>query len=251
MIVGISGKLGSGKDTVASMLRYAIFKKNHPESKIVWTPELNMSRITDWRIKRFADKLKDMVCMMIGCTRETLEDREFKEKELGSEWWYFRGTSISGPPTLIPYLGNEEYATGEILSTFVLIKMTPRLLMQLLGTECGRQILHPNVWVNALMADYVHSGENIEDTYDMNYIKWLIPDTRFPNEAEAIKARKGILIRVERPRGAGLVTVPNFKPHPSETALDDYTDWDFQIANTGTLEDLLQKVESIVEKLEI
>ena len=36
-----------------------------------------------------------------------------------------------------------------------LVKLTPRKLLQLLGTDCGRDIIHPNIWVNALFADYV------------------------------------------------------------------------------------------------
>jgi hypothetical protein len=39
-----------------------------------------------FEIKKYADKLKDFVCILIGCTREQLEDQEFKEKELGEEW---------------------------------------------------------------------------------------------------------------------------------------------------------------------
>ena len=41
---------------------------------------------SNYQIKKFADKLKDIACLLIGCTREQLEDREFKEKELGEEW---------------------------------------------------------------------------------------------------------------------------------------------------------------------
>lgn len=33
---------------------------------------------SEYKIKKFADKLKDIVCILIGCTREQLEDSKFK-----------------------------------------------------------------------------------------------------------------------------------------------------------------------------
>jgi hypothetical protein len=46
-------------------------------------------------IKKFADKLKDMVCVLLSCTREKLEDREFKNTPLGEHWrkWYYTAES--------------------------------------------------------------------------------------------------------------------------------------------------------------
>ena len=63
MIIGISGKALSGKDTVANIIQWLILKE-----------------------EKDADKLKDMVCLLLGCTREQLEDPKFKESTLGEEW---------------------------------------------------------------------------------------------------------------------------------------------------------------------
>ena len=106
--------------------------------------------------------------------------------------------------------------------------MTVRDFLQKLGTDAVRDGLHSNAWVNALMADYTNES------------KWVITDTRFPNEAEAIRKKDGILIRVERP---GVKPINN---HPSETGLDDYT-FDHVIKNNGSIEDLLLKVKSILQ----
>ncbi len=95
MIIGISGKINSGKDTVAQIWQWLDSKSELPY--IDWIKENiyngydigGLSMYQDegsWKIKKFADKLKDIVCILIGCTREQLEDREFKEKELGEEW---------------------------------------------------------------------------------------------------------------------------------------------------------------------
>ena len=106
--------------------------------------------------------------------------------------------------------------------------MTVRDFLQKLGTDAVRNGLHTNAWVNALIADYTNES------------KWVITDTRFPNEAEAIRKKDGILIRVERP---GVKPINN---HPSETGLDDYT-FDHVIKNNGSIEDLLLKVKSILQ----
>lgn len=163
--------------------------------------------------------------------------------------------------------------------------MTPRLLMQLLGTECGRHIIHPNVWINALFADYKPTGE-FNHIHDATiYPNWIITDVRFPNEVKAIKERDGIVIRINRLNychtdkdvknmlieiGYRYFDTEDFSEdainegfkyskdaqkwyfdedkednHSSETALDNYTDWDYIIDNNGTIEDLVNKVKEL------
>jgi hypothetical protein len=93
-----------------------------------------------------------------------------------------------------------------------------RGLLQRVGTDAGRNHLGDNVWVDAAFAD-IGEGENV-----------VFTDCRFPNEASAIKARGGQLIRVTR-EGYGPVN-----GHISEVALDGHTfDWYFY--NSATKED--------------
>jgi hypothetical protein len=66
---------------------------------------------------------------------------------------------------------------------------------------------------------------------------WIIPDVRFLNEAEAIKERGGIIIRVDRGSPAN--------SHKSETILDNYR-FDFIISNNGTIDELSDVVKSIL-----
>lgn len=88
MIIAISGKIKSGKDTVARMLQFLDWKERHDNS--ITYPEFHAHYHRqydgDWQIKRFADPIKDIVCMLIGCSRAQLEDQEFKQKPLGEEW---------------------------------------------------------------------------------------------------------------------------------------------------------------------
>ncbi|AVD99275.1 deoxynucleoside monophosphate kinase [Streptomyces phage BillNye] len=83
-----------------------------------------------------------------------------------------------------------------------------RDLLQRLGTECGRELISQNIWVDATF-----------NRMDPNF-NYVISDMRFPNEASAILARGGHLLRIERP-GVGPAN-----GHKSETALDD---WDLDV----------------------
>ena len=250
-IISISGKIGAGKDEVARIIQRAT---NY-----------------HFEIRRFADNLKDMVCILINCSREQLENRQFKEKELGEEWWYFEDISVNiKKGSIYDYNTNREKESSEY---YKLVKPTPRLLMQLLGTECGRQILHPNVWVNSLMSEHKPALEHQKDLFDVpeveipdvnqttwikeQYPNWIIPDTRFPNELKAIKDRGGITIRVNRPdfvenalTGEKFPVKVHRNEHPSETALDN-AEFDYVIENSGTISDLEEKVLEILRKEKI
>ena len=209
MIIGINGKIGSGKDTVGSIIQELCLEYNGPE----------------WKIKKFAGKLKQTASLLTGIPVEKFEDQEFKKTNLSDEWSSLQQSGRSK----------------------VWLPMTVRELLQKLGTEAMREGLHTNVWVNALFADYVPNwkfeGEGIEiDDVSLikDYPNWIITDMRFPNEMEAVVAKGGITIRVVR-QGTILGT------HPSETALDGHT-MHYEIINNGTIEDLIEKVRTILIK---
>ncbi len=216
MIIGLSGRAGVGKNLVANIIQYWLWKskvESALNTSIHYTLKdfINNSSIGEslsgWKQISFADKIKDITCIIIGCTREQLEDREFKEKELGEEWSY-----------------NEWYNE----STYSVIKLTPRKIMQIIGTDFGRQMIHSNIWINSTFNNYKNSDN------------WIITDVRFPNEAKAIKDKKGFLIRINRD------SFKNFK-HLSEIALDNYQ-FDYIIDNNSTIEDLTVKVKEILLK---
>lgn len=261
MIIGISGKIGSGKDTVGKIIQFLTLNQqyfpitvedflNDPKASLFVQHE---NRWTNWQIKKFADKLKDIVCLLLGCTREQLEDHEFKEKELGEEWWVIRYALLAYPKGHIEshkvevYTkdGLEKLKTNDLCMYPRIDKLTPRTLLQLLGTECGRNIIHPNIWVNALMQEYKSytvKGNNLngsEQEAEVDCPDWIITDVRFPNEAQAIKDRGGIIIRVERPDLDN-----NKSQHQSETALDNW-EFDHVINNNGTMNNLIDSVKSL------
>lgn len=105
-----------------------------------------------------------------------------------------------------------------------------RELLQRCGTEAGRHILGPDVWVSALFQD--------EAGWDAPVV---ITDVRFPNEAQAIKDRGGLVVEVRRPKQI-LISGTD---HISENALKDW-DFDVVVLNTGTVEDLHKSAECLL-----
>ena len=214
-LIGISGKIGSGKDTVGSIIQYLTseaytardrsyesFLRGHQNPDT-----FGYYYHSDWKVKKFAYKLKEVASLLTGIPISNFEDQDFKKTNLSHEWdtWY-------------PNLDRPE-------------PMTVRTLLQKVGTDCMRDCLHKNVWVNALFAKFRPNvqGEDFPS-------HWLITDCRFPNEALAIKERNGIIIRVTRPG-------EEVGEHASETALDNWL-FDIVITNDGSIEDLIQKVKT-------
>ncbi len=107
-----------------------------------------------------------------------------------------------------------------------------RRLLQVMGTEVGRQVLGDNVWVDAVFNQVKANG-------DQNVV---ITDARFPNEAEAVKANEGFIVRIKRPG------VEAINAHPSETALDEWG-FDYAVINDGSQENLRLKAADLVRGL--
>ena len=237
MIIGVSGYSGSGKDLVGTMIQFLASRNTAKVSleEVLDFPinhEYWLEEQSGWEIKKWAGKLKTIASMLTGIPLEKFEDQEFKKTVLGSEWDYL-GPSLYG--------GKNGISTADLVEK----KMTVREFLQKLGTDAIRDGLHSNAWVNALMADYTPTQVQWSDGPIGGYKdgpmpNWIITDTRFPNEAEAIRKKDGIMIRVERP---GVKPINN---HPSETGLDHYT-FDHVIKNNGSIEDLLLKVKSILQ----
>lgn len=247
MIIGISGKKQHGKNTFASVMQYLIWKwkaENDPTYKghLSYTLRdflaLDMSAASGWKQVLWAEKLKQVVCLMIGCTREKLEDNDFKETPLGEEWrrwfWsYYKGANSENPTGRVSkYFATEAEAISykkslvgfsEIADSLASELLTPRKILQNVGTDGGRNMVHPNIWINATLADYKgeFGGHGMtEHDLTLIYPNWIIADTRFPNEVEAIHRKGGLVFRVVREDKE-----PSGDEHESETALDNYKDF--------------------------
>ena len=123
---------------------------------------------------------------MFGWTPEQINDRVFKETELSD------------------------------------IGKSPRQLMQLLGTEYGRELVHPDLWL-------ILARKRIEQF--MQYRSVVVSDVRFDNEADMIRSMGGQIIHLVRP-GIGAVAA-----HKSESGVAVRAG-DVEYVNGGTIGEL-------------
>lgn len=106
-----------------------------------------------------------------------------------------------------------------------------RRLIQAMGTEVGRELIDPQIWVELTM--YAVSNTD----------KIVLSDVRFRNEAEEIKWRTGQIWRISRiERGAPI------NLHRSETDMDTWN-FDQYLANNGTIDELKDEIELVMSKL--
>jgi hypothetical protein len=306
-IIGISGKIGSGKDSIARIINTLVFLWRHRNAggkdsqvfyKEGWTWEKVLADPSydvfggDWEVRKMADKLKDIVCLMLGCTRKQLEDQTFKDSLLPDEWQVYHLTDAKGRVTAI-YFETEKKAKDYIMANrssyfekgYKKSERTVRWLLQYIGTELFRDRIHQNIHINMLFSEYISykgskitadfyidkiGGKTIKKTFNTNdpeylkvwrgknlntdikeyeeYPNWIITDVRFPNEAEAILKRQGVLIRVNRKKYVEYngEQVEALDVHPSETGLDDFGGFHHVIDNNGTIEELVEKVKDVL-----
>lgn len=239
MIIGISGKIGSGKDTLGKIIQYLIWNPNLKNSLITFNRWMNDEDIkphfryinSKWEIKKFAYILKQIASLLTNISVEDLEKEEVKNSYLGNEWNYNNIDEFIRAPIKSP---------RKIGDT----KMTVRQLLQELGTECGRDVLHPDVWVNSLFSNYKTTFTHDEIQKYNSVQNWIITDMRFTNELEAVKQKNGITIRINRYTGN------TDHQHKSETALDN-AEFDYVIDNKGDIQELILKVREILIKEQI
>jgi len=115
------------------------------------------------------------------------------------------------------------------------LNVTARHICQTLGTEWGRNCIHPDVWLHCWRRK---AQQNLDRGIDV-----VVDDMRFVNEAELIRNLGGELWCIERP--AVLCTTK----HASEGSLDSYL-FDRRIVNDGGLLELYAQVKTRVNALD-
>lgn len=83
-------------------------------------------------------------------------------------------------------------------------RITPRIMMQTLGTEWGRALL-PDMWLRVWQHE-------LDDSANVT----TVPDIRFNNEAELIRSLGGTIVHVTRKPTADMIAVP---AHASEAGV--------------------------------
>jgi len=206
MLIGILGRINSGKGTVADRLvaQYG------------------------FRQDSFAATLKDVAAILFNWDRAMLEGNTPESRaarEEVDEWWAEK-------------LGIPDF--------------TPRLALQLIGTDVFRNHFHQDIWMLSVMSRY-SGDENV-----------VISDARFPNEVNAVREMGGHIIRVDRGEepnwwkhaiaatngchGAEAIMRTTYKDiHESEWAWASMVP-DEVLLNSGTLEQLYGMIELLNNK---
>ncbi|QJD74011.1 hypothetical protein [Pyruvatibacter mobilis] len=131
--------------------------------------------------------------------------------------------------------GSEEellrYLEGDLKDETIpgLDGVTGRWMMQSIGTEWGRDLIHEDLWIKVAEA-------RIRDALESR-TKVVVDDIRFPNEAAVVKELGGVMAYVFRPGMGGPPVL-----HVSDGLLGSYR-FDETIINDSSLDVLKVRAE--------
>lgn len=178
MIIGLHGAAGSGKDEVAfAMERWANLK------------DISFQKIS------FAGPVYELASVIFGTSMEMLGERRTKELatwftvtqgqlELANDFWVSNGLAeyadfayiwpIFEDKWLAPFRVDpiHHYYQDALFSSFI----SPRRILQLIGTELGRNLGSPDIWVNTLKRSVIETNADLT----------IVTDIRFDDEAQII-----------------------------------------------------------------
>lgn len=171
----------------------------------------------------FARPLKDACSSIFGWPRELLEgNTEFSRtwREQPDKFW------------------SEKFG----------YEFTPRLALQLMGTEAGRNVFHNDIWVISLLNRA--KGKDV-----------VVTDVRFQNEVKYIQDNGGVVVRVKRgpePEWFKVAEDANAGYYSAALHMKDLgihqSEWDWigcefncTIENNGTIDDLGNKVDDLLQ----
>ena len=115
--------------------------------------------------------------------------------------------------------------------------LSPRAIMQGVG-EKMREIF-PDIWVDTVF--YTTIPELQKNGFDC----FVVSDVRYPNEGDKVHKEGGTLVKVLRDAGG----VIHGAQHSSETAMKNYTNFDFIIDNNGTFEEYFERIDKLMEEI--
>lgn len=259
MIIGISGRKQSGKNTAANILHGMILKKLEAISdwNIGSNGELMINTDGEWgefdisrkdknfteyaeynmwpyvKLYSFADSLKWMCTELFDIPHECVWGTNEQKNQVQE---HLRWENMPGVTTDEKFKRFLDDSKIDLREKGILFHkpgpMTAREFMQFLGTNIMRKMYEP-IWVNACIKKIQREQSNLA----------IIADVRFPNEADAVKKAGGTLLRLTRN------VYPN-DTHQSEIALDDYSFSTIIDNNNETIDYLMTKIKALYLNLE-
>ena len=111
----------------------------------------------------------------------------------------------------------KQYAELKELPMAMWGEKTLRQMMQLLGTEFGRDKVDPDTWVKTMRLRIASLEHGHGKSRKADELRIVIDDVRFENEAEMIRSLGGTVIRLVGPEGPAT----GIEGHRSEKGLPD------------------------------
>jgi hypothetical protein len=215
-IIGVLGLIGAGKDTIGD---YLVARHKFTQDNL-------------------ARPLKDVASTIFGWDRQLLEGKTKESRQWRDEpdlWW----------ETELRWSGSR---FSQMFPRF-----TPRVCLQLFGTDICRDCFHNDIWILSLKNRLMKATNNV-----------VITDCRFPNECRIIAELGGTIIRVRRGPfpcwvkhiQAHIASNPNWYSACAEYAQKHsihISEWlsfackeHLVIPNDGTLDDLYRSVDAML-----
>jgi hypothetical protein len=231
MILGISGKKHSGKNTVANVIHGLALKQMNmiQDWSVDGNGHLNVLTQDGWgvfdvtrrdaqfrqwaepnlypyiKIYSFADALKWLAVELFDIPEECCFGTEEQKNQIQEHLLWENMTNCD-------CLG---FKRGPL---------TAREFLQHFGTDMCRRMWEP-IWVNKCIKDIKREGTLLA----------IIPDVRFPNEVQVIEEAGGMVLRLTRHVFDD--------DHNSETALDDYSFNQYLDNKNDSIDSTIAKVQ--------
>ena len=214
MIIGLIGHARSGKDTAASVILEKGLVKGLKRYALAGPIKECVNALFEWDGRHSDGNLKEA---LVYCQR--LNKKAFSKSLARHGLPEKVGHRTLLNEFLTRLIIAHERAGHTIPNWYV-----PRIAYQVFGTDTCRELLGENIWV------------------DMLPDRAVVSDVRYPNEAEAIKAKGGILLRIQG-REAPKVAAHSSEEHVNRIIPDAYVD------NSKGLKHLEQQLKAAIELL--
>ena len=208
-IIAIAGAAGSGKDTAALIIEFLLnsnelahkypHKNYFGEREQQFIDDLQTMQYIDvaqkyllnefcsWKICHYADALKKIVSILTNIRVEKLNDRAIKDSPINNWKMYsIYNDELKSQVYFRCIEDCELYAEQHNIQQYQIrqIDVTPRILMQYIGTELLRNQFNQNVWIDVLF----------NSTYQGDMI---IADLRYQNCLDDVKNRGALCVKIK------------------------------------------------------
>jgi len=198
IIIGLQGKKGVGKNFVASIIQQQVFTNK----KVL--------------ICAFADPIKEFLAEIVGLNKENLYGNDDQKNEPTPYLW-----------ENMPIWLREKFKSPHKYISF-------REMLQLTGTEIGREVWGHDLWIKAMHRRILESDADVV----------VVSDCRFQEEVNAVHEWGGKVWRIKgQQRGKDKDNIKN-DSHISEKVMDSTTHIDYVLENSpeDTPETLAKKI---------